>query len=76
LGHQQRIFSLVETVNQDILQISNEENAILIANFLEKEVHDAIMQMESNKVPGPDRFYAEFYQNLGYSKGRFSGYVC
>jgi hypothetical protein len=30
--------------------------------FYENEVHDAIMQMEKNKAPGPDGFPAEFYQ--------------
>jgi hypothetical protein len=32
--------------------------------FTEKEVHDAIMQMEKNKAPGPDGFVAEFYQRF------------
>ena len=55
-------FSLVETENQDMPQLSNEENEILTASFTEKEVHEAIMQMEKNKAPGPDGFPAEFYQ--------------
>jgi hypothetical protein len=62
LGHQKRIFSLVETVNQDISQLSNEENAILIVDFSEQEIHDVIMQMKTNKGPGPDRFPTEFYK--------------
>ena len=41
-----------------------EENDLLSADFNEKEVHDAIMQMEKNKAPGPDGFPAEFYQRF------------
>ena len=48
----------------DIPQISSEENEILIADFTEKEVYEAIMQMKKNKAPGPDGFPAEFYQNF------------
>ena len=44
-------------------EIHDEENSILIADFTEKEVHEAIMQMEKNKAPGPDGFPAEFYQS-------------
>jgi hypothetical protein len=46
----------------DIPQVTLEENDILIANFTEYEVRDAIFQMEHNKAPGPDGFPAEFYQ--------------
>jgi hypothetical protein len=38
------------------------ENEILTAPFTEKEVFEAISQMELNKAPGPDGFPAEFYQ--------------
>jgi hypothetical protein len=42
---------MIETENSDIPQLSVEENRILRAIFfLEKEVHDAIMQMENNKA--------------------------
>jgi hypothetical protein len=34
----------------------------LTVDFSKKEVHDAIMQMEKNKAPGPDGFPAEIYQ--------------
>jgi hypothetical protein len=54
--------SMVESFNQDIPQLSQEENDILVKDFSEKEVFDAIMQMEKNKAPGPDGFPAEFYQ--------------
>jgi hypothetical protein len=53
-------FSLRESDKADIPQLSNEENDIL--NFTDQEVHDATMQMEKNKAPGPDGFPAEFYQ--------------
>jgi hypothetical protein len=46
----------------DIPQVSDEENEILIADFSEKEVREAVFQMEHNKAPGPDGFPAEFYQ--------------
>jgi mannosylglycoprotein endo-beta-mannosidase len=53
-----------ESFTQDIPQISAEENAILVANFTEDEVFEAISQMEKNKAPGPDGFPAEFYQRF------------
>jgi hypothetical protein len=56
--------TLLETVTHDIPQLSQEENEILISDFTEKEIHDAIMQMEKNKAPGPDGFPAEFYQKF------------
>jgi hypothetical protein len=46
----------------DIPLVSDEENEILIANFSENEVREAVFQMEHNKAPGPDGFPAEFYQ--------------
>ena len=55
-------FSLDESVVHDLPQISSEENAILTSNFTEKEVFEAISQIEHNKAPGPDGFPAEFYQ--------------
>ena len=53
-----------ESVNHDLPQISNDENAILTADFSEKEVLEAISQMEHNKAPGPDGFPAEFCQKF------------
>jgi hypothetical protein len=58
----QNNFSMIESAIEDIPQLSDEENTILTAEFSEKEVHDAIMQMEKNKAPGPDGFPAEFFQ--------------
>ena len=57
-------FSLDENVIQDMPQISQEENDILTQDFSEKEVFEAIKQMEHNKAPGPDGFPAEFYQKF------------
>jgi hypothetical protein len=55
---------LVELITYDIPQVSHEENTILYADFIEKEVFEAIMQMKENKAPGPDGFPAEFYQSF------------
>src|SRR6266540_2079354 len=52
--------SLDEARTDDIAQVSDEENAFLIAPFTEEEVRRAIFQMEHNKAPGPDGFPAEF----------------
>jgi hypothetical protein len=57
-------FAMIESEIDDIPQLSKEENRILNADFNEKEVRDAIMQMEKNKAPGPDGFPAEFYQRF------------
>jgi hypothetical protein len=57
-------FGMIEYENNDIPQLSSEENRILTDNFTEKEVHVAIMQMEKNKAPDPDGFPAEFYQKF------------
>jgi hypothetical protein len=50
--------TLIEEIRQDISQLTLEENNILVAEFTEKEVKDAIFQMELNKAPGPDGFPA------------------
>ena len=55
---------LDEGFNNDIPKISAEENEILTANFTEKEVFEAISQIETNKAPGPDGFPAEFYKTF------------
>ena len=54
-------FSLSDRID-DIPQGSQEENEFLTAPFTEKEVRDAVFDMEHNKAPGPDGFPAEFYQ--------------
>ena len=57
---EQNEISLDEERTNDIPQLSQQENDILTADFLVKEVYDAISQMELNKAPGPDGFPAEF----------------
>jgi hypothetical protein len=42
--------------------VTDEENRVLVENFLEAEVKHALFQLEHNKSPGPDGFSAEFYQ--------------
>ena len=42
-------FSLLESENHDMPQLSSEENEILTAGYTEGEIHDAIMQMEKIK---------------------------
>ena len=53
-----------EEMVHDIPQLTAEENDILTADFLVKEVYEAISQMELNKAPGPDGFPAEFYKTF------------
>lgn len=55
-------FSLVESLREDIPQVSEEENNVLTKVFTEEEVKAAVFQMEYNKASGPDDFPAEFYQ--------------
>jgi hypothetical protein len=50
---------MIETEINDIPQLLEEANIILTSDFSEKEVYDAIMQMEKNKTPRPDGTTAE-----------------
>ena len=52
----------MENQISDIPQVSQEENDVLVSEFTEAEVREAVFQMEHNKAPGPDGFPAEFYQ--------------
>ena len=52
----------MENQISDIPQVSQEENDVLVSEFTEDEVREAVFQMEHNKAPGPDGFPAEFYQ--------------
>jgi hypothetical protein len=56
-------FSLDESRVNDIVQVSAQENYVLISPFMMDEVREAIFQMEYNKAPDPDGFLAEFYQS-------------
>jgi hypothetical protein len=38
------------------------ENEFLYDEFSEKEIREAVFQMEHNKAPGPDGFPVEFFQ--------------
>jgi hypothetical protein len=55
-------FSLDESRVEDIVQVSQEENDLIIRPFTCEVIRGAIFQMEHNKAPGPDGFSAEFYQ--------------
>jgi hypothetical protein len=63
--HTPNSFSMDETLRHDILQVSEEENELLIAPFSEEEVKIVVFDMEHNKAPGPDGFLADFYQFFG-----------
>jgi hypothetical protein len=56
------LVSLMEEQIQNIPRVSNLENDILTAEFSEKEVKQAVFEMEHNSAPGPDGFPTEFYQ--------------
>ena len=57
-------FSFDEDVTEDIPQVTQAENEFLTAPFTEKEIREAIFDMEHNKAPGPDSFPAEFSQHF------------
>jgi hypothetical protein len=61
---EESLFSLDETLTDDIPQVSMDKNGLLSAPYSKDEVHKAIFQMEHNKAPGPDGFPAEFYQTF------------
>jgi hypothetical protein len=52
----------VENTIGDIPQLSDEETSILSAHFVEKEVDEAIIQMEKNKSPNGAEFYQTFWE--------------
>jgi hypothetical protein len=54
--------SLNESLVEDIPQVTSTESEMLVSEFSEKEIREAIFQMKHNKVSGPDGFPAEFYQ--------------
>ena len=44
--------------------ITEEQNAMLAAEFVKAEVDEALRQMESLKAPGPDGLPPLFYQKF------------
>jgi hypothetical protein len=48
------LFSLDESRVDDIMQVSVEENDLLVSPSMIDKVQKAIFQMEHNKAPGPD----------------------
>lgn len=47
----------------ELPQVYDSENEELCRPFSEKEIKDALFQMEKNKAAGPDKIPIEFYQN-------------
>jgi hypothetical protein len=64
VSQQRAGYHLVESNVDDIPQLTEEENMILNGEFSEKEVFESILQMETNKAPGPDAFPTEFYRKF------------
>jgi hypothetical protein len=59
--------TLIESMVEDIPQLTSSEREDLMAEFVEKEVREAIFQMKHNKAPGPDGFPTEFFKCFGVS---------
>jgi mannosylglycoprotein endo-beta-mannosidase len=51
-----------ESKRDDIPQVIDEENELLVAEFMEEEIRGAIFQMNHNMALGHDGFPLEFYQ--------------
>ena len=49
--HEVNHFELDESLREDIPHVSIEENEFLMAPFSEKEIREAVFQMEHNKAP-------------------------
>jgi hypothetical protein len=47
---------------EDIVQVSQEENDLIVRPFTCEEIREVVFQMEHNKALGPNGFWAEFYQ--------------
>jgi hypothetical protein len=56
---------MIESEIDDIPQLSEDENRILTADFNEKEVHNAIMQMEKIRRRDPMVSQQNFIKGFG-----------
>jgi hypothetical protein len=61
---------LVKERGDDIPQVSEEENRVLMVDFVEEELKKVVFQMEHSKSPG---FQLNFTKYLGSNKGRLDG---
>jgi hypothetical protein len=61
-GPEDNSFTLDESRNLDIPQVSSWENKFFTTDFTGNEIKEAIFSMKLNKAPGPNGFPAEFYQ--------------
>jgi hypothetical protein len=56
---------MVESYRDDIPQVPNEENELLVAQFLEEEVREALFHMKHNIAPGLDGFLLSSIRSSG-----------
>jgi hypothetical protein len=52
-----------ETLNWDRVNLQRHDLSHLEEPFTEKEVHDVIMEMHSEKAPGPDVYIGRFFKS-------------
>ena len=52
-----------ETINWDRVNLQRNDLSLLEVPFTEKEVHDVIMEMHSEKAPGPDGYIGSFFKS-------------
>jgi hypothetical protein len=57
--------SMIESEVTDIPQLSHQENALLVADFIEQEVYDAILKMEKIKHHVPMDFRLNSIRKFG-----------
>jgi hypothetical protein len=56
------MFQMDMEVWDGLEQLNELDNDVLCDNFSEKEIKEALFQMEKNKADGPDSIPVEFYQ--------------
>lgn len=54
-----------EETQENIPNVSEMDNSLLCRPFSEKEVKEALWQLEKNKAIGPDKIPIEFYNIVG-----------